>query len=330
MNKVLSISVALYNLENLISQNLESFVNSNCREDIEVLVTDDGSSDSSAEIVEKYQKTYPECIKLIKQKNAGPGSTVNSGIRNAIGKYFMMVDGDDWVDTNNLSELIEILKNIDSDMIITNYYEYSDQTQKIEKEVKFDFIEDNKIIEFQKIAEKLSLSMHATIYKTELFKKNNLVLDNCFYTDVEYVLLPIPYVNTIYYYDKAIYVYRVGRIGQSVNLNSMRKNIKMHDLVMRRMIEYFNDTMVQMNNEKKLFFANRLAEMVWTEIVVLLSFDNNSNKRLKIKELINFIKHECNDVYLLLKKYKKVKFLLYSNFLLVGLYSKIISKKYKV
>ena len=58
-----------------------------------MLVTDDGSKDQTREIVAEYEKKYPGSFKLIAQKNAGPGSTVNSGLAHATGKYFRMVDG---------------------------------------------------------------------------------------------------------------------------------------------------------------------------------------------------------------------------------------------
>ena len=72
MEKILSVSVAAYNVENFIRTNLDSFVNSEVREDIEVLVTDDGSKDNTPNIVAEYEEKYPGVVKLIKQKNAGP------------------------------------------------------------------------------------------------------------------------------------------------------------------------------------------------------------------------------------------------------------------
>ena len=111
-NKILTISVAAYNLENMIKENLDSFICCKEKENIEVIVTDDGSKDNTSKIVEEYEKKYPGIIKLVKQKNQGAGSTVNSGIKNAKGKYFKMIDGDDWVEPENLDKLINYLKTI--------------------------------------------------------------------------------------------------------------------------------------------------------------------------------------------------------------------------
>ena len=87
MQKILSISVAAYNMEKFIRQNLDSFVHSAVAKDIEVLVIDDGSKDATAEIVREYERKYPDTVRLIQQENAGPGSTVNRGMDHATGKY---------------------------------------------------------------------------------------------------------------------------------------------------------------------------------------------------------------------------------------------------
>ncbi|MBP5288410.1 MAG: glycosyltransferase family 2 protein, partial [Clostridia bacterium] len=86
--KILSVSVAAYNMEKLIRQNLDSFVASRYRDEIEVLVIDDGSKDATPEIAREYEEKYPDTVRLIRQPNAGPGSTVNRGLENARGKYF--------------------------------------------------------------------------------------------------------------------------------------------------------------------------------------------------------------------------------------------------
>ena len=77
MEKTLSISIASYNVEEYLEECLESFVNSRVMDDLEILVIDDGSSDSSPEIAQRYVDKYPETYKLIKKENGGHGSTIN-------------------------------------------------------------------------------------------------------------------------------------------------------------------------------------------------------------------------------------------------------------
>lgn len=325
-NKILSISVAAYNLEKMIEQNLESFVNTKVREQIEVIVTDDESKDNTVQIVEKYQSQYPNIIKLVKQKNAGPGSTVNSGIKHATGKYFKMVDGDDWVESNNLEEFINILTNSDEDMILTNYEVFDNVEQKIISIEKVD-IKPNVSYKFEDICSELSLDMHNVAIKTKILKENNIVLDNGFYTDVEYLLLPIPYVNTVKYIDINIYVYRVAQATQSVSIPSMQKNIKMHDIVLYRLINFYNDNKNKLNANKLKYLLNRIVRMADTQLGTLLTFEQNKDNKNKIKEFNKKLKESSMEIYKKYRKSKKAQIVIYSNYSLCKLASKMYIKK---
>ena len=83
--KILTITIPSYNVEAYLEECLESFVNSEVMEEIEVLVVNDGSSDSTAEIAQRYADKYPETFRLINKENGGHGSTINTGIKEAKG-----------------------------------------------------------------------------------------------------------------------------------------------------------------------------------------------------------------------------------------------------
>lgn len=324
--KILSISVAAYNIENYIEQNIKSFIESPVRDEIEVIVTDDGSKDKTIEIVEKYEKEYPGTIRLIKQKNAGPGSTVNSGIKNATGKYFRMVDGDDWVETENLEKFIKILKESDEDMILSNYELFDNSISKIIDTVKIDIKENNTYL-FDDVATEMMPSMHNVTLKTEILKKNNIKLDNGFYTDLEYLLLPIPYIKTVKYIDTNIYVYRIAREGQSISIPSMKKNIAMHDIVLNRLIELYEHNKKELSMGKKEFLKKRILLMAHTQLMILLAFECNKENKQRLKEYNKKLKNDSIEIYNEYKKAKKVKALIYSNYMLYKSVAKICTKK---
>lgn len=326
--KILTISVAAYNIEQYIEKNLESFVNSQVNDLIEVIVVDDGSKDNTTAIVQKYVDKYPNTIKLVKQKNAGPGATVNTGLRNATGKYFKMVDGDDWVETKNLNILVENLCSIDTDMIITNNKVYDNSKEKVIGSVSFE-LEDNKVFEFKNINNKLSLDMHNVAYRTSILKENKIILDNGFYTDVEFLLLPMPFVNNVIYYNMDIYVYRIAREGQSVSLSSFQKNIKMHDIVLKRLIEYYEEYKMQIPENVSSIVRNRLIMMADKQLQILLSFEPNNDNKNKIKEYFKEINFKSKEIYSFLVKLKKGRLLLLSNYKLYYIFSKYINKKSK-
>ena len=322
--KILSISVAAYNLENLIEENLKSWINKDVMDKIEVLVVDDGSKDNTPKIVEKYEKKYPGVIKLIKQKNAGPGSTVNTGLKNATGKYFRMVDGDDWVETDNLTKYINNLENSKADMILTDYEVFDDSKKEVCDTITYG-IEPNKLFKFDEVCYDIYPQMHGVTYKTELLKKNNITLDNGFYTDMEYLLFPLKYIETIEYYNFNIYVYRVGQAAQSVSIPSMQKNIAMHDLVLNRLIDYYNEN--EMSKAKKDYLIKMVVPVADIHLSILLTFDINSEQISKIKDFNRNLSKKCYDIYSAYKKSKKMKLLLYSNYLLTKLASKMVIKK---
>ena len=326
MNKILSISVAAYNVENFIKTNLDSFVNSEVKDDIEVLVTDDESKDETAKIVLEYEKKYPNIVKLIRQKNAGPGSTVNSGIKNATGKYFRMVDADDWVDTKNLKEYIEFLKKHDADMIVTNYTLVDNETNEETRKV-FSKKETNTVLDFNENCNDVEFEMHNVTYKTEILKNNNIILDNGFYTDVEYLLLPFPFVKTIAYLDTNIYMYRVSLSTQSVSTSSKQKNIAMHETVLKRLINYYEETKKsgRVGNNVLNYMLDRISIMAVSHLLILLSFEPNKSRKKEIKELFSYLKSTSIDIYKKFSVPKKVKALAISNFMLY----KMVSNKYR-
>lgn len=327
MKKILSVSVAAYNVEKFIEKNLDSFVDSEIKEDIEVLVTDDGSKDGTTDIVKKYETKYQGVVRLIQQKNAGPGSTVNSGIKHATGKYFRMVDGDDWVDTKNLKKYIEFLKNNDVDMVVTHFTSVDNDTMEEVQNI-VSGKEYNKILNFEEQCLDLSLEMHNVTYKTKILKENNIVLDNGFYTDVEYLLLPLPYVKTIAFLDTNIYMYRISLATQSMSAASMQKNIEMHELVLKRLINYYEETKKNNNcTENHLkHMSRRIANMAGTHLAILLSFEVDKKHKEELKELFRYVKDSSKDIYNEYAKKKTVKVLNYTKFITYP----VISKMYKI
>ena len=235
MGKILSVSVAAYNLESMIRQCLDSFLDKDVLDRVEVLVTDDGSTDHTREIVAEYETKYPGSFKLIAQKNAGPGSTVNSGIAHATGKYFRMVDGDDWVNTSEMPAFLDYLESHDIDMVCTSYCCVDHETGKKKLEMLQRPVMDKELT-FNQSVEDLSLAMHNVTYKTSILKDNGIKLDNGFYTDLEYLLFPTPYIRTVVFLSQTIYMYRVSLSTQSMNIHSLQKHVTMHRDVLNHLL----------------------------------------------------------------------------------------------
>jgi glycosyltransferase involved in cell wall biosynthesis len=224
MTKELTISIAAYNVEKFLERTLESLVISkDYLERIEVIIVDDGSIDSTSVIAEKYCRNYPNSFRLIKKENGGYGSTVNCSIAQAQGKYFKQLDGDDWFVSENIELLIDYLSSCNADIVISPFIMYfeSDETEKVIDKWNKSF-DDNSLLQSNN-----EIVMAEMCIKTDILKKNNIcLLEKCFYTDFEFVLYSMLNSKTFQYFSKPIYVYRIGREGQSISLVGIRKNYK--------------------------------------------------------------------------------------------------------
>lgn len=327
-NRILSISVAAYNVSKYIRQCLDSFLDEELFDRVEVLVTDDGSSDETPDIVGEYEKKYPGTFRLISQKNAGPGSTVNSGIKNASGKYFRMVDGDDWVNTGDLKKLVLFLEKQDVDMICTHYCCVDHETG--EKELRrLETVDYNRILNFKEICGNLSLEMHNVIFRTQILQDNKITLDNGFYTDVEYLLLPTPYIESIVFLDLTIYMYRVSLSTQSMNIHSLQKNVLGHRKVFERLIDEYKkyNNKYKMTASVRSYLVKRIVAMGGTQLSIYLSFSDAKKYKMETKEMMNELKQSCGEIYHSLKSLKTYKILEYSNYMLYPLISYLHRKK---
>ena len=122
--KILSVAIPCYNSEAYMRKCIESLLPGG--EDVEILVIDDGSKDNTADIADEYAREYPGIVRAIHQENGGHGEAVNTGIKNATGLYFKVVDSDDWVDVHAFSEILANLKELVGgpdtvDMLISNF-----------------------------------------------------------------------------------------------------------------------------------------------------------------------------------------------------------------
>lgn len=254
-NKVLTISVAAYNVERTLTKTLESLNDERIYDDLEVLIIDDGSKDNTKLIAKKYVTIAPQTFKYIEKENGGHGSTINKGISLATGKYFKVIDGDDWLNTEVLVQFISKLRSLDSDMVLTNHVEvYPNCANKVSliKGMKV-----NKEYTWNNYFDIKRVVLHTLTVKTELLKKNNVhITENCFYVDVEYVIWATYISQTIIYLDLYLYMYRLGSSNQSVNKNNMLKNVEMQEKVsyqLVRLYDKFSKQGMKQNQDNTIF-----------------------------------------------------------------------------
>ncbi len=300
MDKTLTVVVPSYNVEKYLDQTLTSFINEAVMEEVEVLIVDDGSKDKTAQIGHSYEQRYPETFRVISKENGGHGSTINTGITQARGKYFKVVDGDDWVDKEGFVTLVTVLRDCTEDYILTRYHEVDDQTKE-ERERAFPELPVGKTMEFSEAASKVQMPMHALVIRTELLRENHIRLDeHCFYVDVEYILYPVPYVRTVKYLDCLVYMYRLAVVTQSVSMQGYQKHLDNHTTVIAHLLDYLKQYSLsaEADQGKVRYMARRIAQMAETQVNIYMSYPAGDKEIYrKFKEFDAFLKESDPLVY---------------------------------
>ena len=210
---------------------------------LEVLIVIDGAKDRSSDIAHTYQNRFPETFRVIDKENGNYGSCVNRGLEEATGKYIKILDADDSFDTINFHKYLLLLSKRDDDMILTPFVIVNEQGE-ITGRWKYNF-PDNQVIswkELTKVLKVTSLQMHAVTYKTENVRSLNYKqTEGISYTDQEWVFTPLYAVDSIYYANIFLYKYLIGRSGQTVSPEALRKNVSNNVLCVKRiLLDYSN------------------------------------------------------------------------------------------
>ena len=221
--KLLTFAIPCYNSQDYMEKCIESILPGG--EDVEIIIVDDGSKDRTAEIADAYAAKYPTIIRAIHQENGGHGEAVNTGIRNATGLYFKVVDSDDWVDPEAYRQILDKLREFagsenNLDMLLANYV-YEKEGAKHKKVMRQTGFPKDKVFtwsDIRRFHKGHYILMHSVIYRTKLLRECGLKLPkHTFYVDNIYVYKPLPSVRTMYYMDVDFYRYYIGRDDQSVN-----------------------------------------------------------------------------------------------------------------
>lgn len=316
--KILSVSIAAYNSEKYIRKCLDSFVVPEILDDIEIIVVNDGSVDRTAEIVAEYVDRYPGTFVLINKENGGHGSTINSGIKNASGKYFKIVDSDDWVERDGIIELVNKLKSMTVDAVFSPFYMVDTRGQKSIKQSisNLDSQRVERVLNIDEECAEYDLYMHALTFRTELLKEHFTSIDeHCFYVDMEYLVFYFRFVRTIYASTVPVYNYLIGTAEQSMNMKNMVNRRDQHLRVCTRIMEYYqgtdNGSIIRgvidnmINSQYRILLAIPDASQSQEEI---MGFDVYLKKHdaLYQKTIINLMKRKKETAYVvfMLRKFR--------------------------
>ena len=294
--KILSIAVPCFNSAAYMKKCIDSLLVG--REDVEILIVNDGSNkDDTAKVADEYEEKYPTICKAIHKENGGHGDAVMFGLRAATGKFFKVVDSDDYLDERSFLQVINKLKEFnrnkeDLDMMLCNFIYDKEGAKKkkvmtykrnlpINSKFSWDDIKPFHIGQY--------ILMHSVIYRRELLIESQLDLPkHTFYVDNIFVYQPLKDVKDIYYMNVNLYRYYIGREDQSVNEQVMIGRIDQQIKVNKLMLSFFDPYDIP-NKKLRAYLINYLEIMMVISSILAIRSENEENMEKK-KELWAYLK----------------------------------------
>lgn len=298
-SRILTIVVPAFNMQDYIHHCLNSLCVESLMEDVEVIVVNDGSTDDTSVIAHEYERRYPNYFKIIDKLNGNYGSCMNAALPLARGKYFKTLDADDWYDSDAFCQLVADMKSADADIIIsekTNHYE--DNPHDIRpyafppdlpmcQDISLDSIDWNR----PELKEMMGVMFLAT--KTSLLRKVDMRWsEGVFYTDFEYIMIPLFQAQTVRLVPYPVYQYLLGRTGQSVSLNVSRKNMHSYAVVLHNIMDRCERCKILSAGAASLF---RLKQELLVRVIYCLFFHERFVLDTELKSIESRI---CMDSHL--------------------------------
>ncbi|NQG97098.1 glycosyltransferase family 2 protein [Streptococcus suis] len=291
---LLTIAIPSYNAQDYLHYCVHSLAIGG--DAVEILIINDGSTDQTQVIAEDLAARYPN-VRAINQDNKGHGGAVNTGIREAKGRYFKVVDSDDWVDSRAYLKILERLQVLEAehtpvDAFISNFvYEKEGQSRK--KSMSYqDVLPENRIFGWEDVgafSKGQYMMMHSLIYRTDLLREVGLELpEHTFYVDNIFVFTPLQAVQTMYYLPVDFYRYFIGRNDQSVNESVMIKRIDQQIKVNKILVDELN--LDQLTNPDLRSYLLNHVEITTIISCALLNRGGTAEHMMKKQELWHYIR----------------------------------------
>ncbi|WP_066460095.1 glycosyltransferase family 2 protein [Anaerotruncus rubiinfantis] len=267
MERVLTIAVPSYNMEKHLPKNLPSYADERLAGKVQVIVLDNASEDETASIAQGFVDRYPEIFTLLRRDSRGYGGSINAAMALARGKYFRIVDADDWVDTEELVRFVEKLRDCGADVVQTNYRRVVMGSGE-ELPFRFSGVEYEKVYTGFSPCRENAPCIHSTTYRTELLRESGFQMqDGIFFVDEEYVILPFLSAKSVVYYDLDIYRYLVGNPAQSTSPENRAKYAAHRAQIVRRLLEVYGTAKMSPDVRNYCFF--RIAQAAADHLTTL-------------------------------------------------------------
>ena len=215
-----SILVPIYDVEKFLPECLDSLVGQTLKE-IEIICINDGSTDSSFEIMKEYSEN-DDRIRIIDKKNTGYGDSMNEGLAAARGEYIGIVEPDDFVKLDTFEKMYNNAKKKNAEIVKANFYEYTERRKnKSCKSHLFLKDEVGRVIDPKKHRHIFyqQPSIWSAIYKRDFLNKNSIKFlpsGGASYQDAGFNFKVFAMASRVLYVDEAFLYYRCDNPNSSV------------------------------------------------------------------------------------------------------------------
>ena len=286
-----SILVPVYNVEKYLEQCVESLLSQTYKDAYEIILVNDGSTDSSGAICDRYAKKYPDKMRVVHKENQGLISARDEGIAQARGEYCVFVDSDDFVEKNLLETVAEEIAKSKPDMVIYSF-QYCDDDKIIKRKVNFPdkvYTEAEKRCFYESlISSPVFKSLWTKAVKTEILKNdpNN-------YTEYYGKDMGEDYLRAIHLFTQAkiiacknipLYNYRINRssISKSFSADKICRYNQLH--IYEQIIKYLPQW--DMDNAE---YVGRVKDSFLKETIYTFSnFYENANSNKERRYIVDY------------------------------------------
>ena len=263
----LSIVVPIYNSEKYLEECLNSIITHKCI--TEIICVNDGSTDDSKNIIEKYMKTDSRIL-LINKKNTGYGDSVNRGIEAAKGDYVGIVESDDIACEEGFNDLLQVAEKTNADFIKGNFNCFDSKDGQLKYHKNFNSCKYNII---NKISNNIELLFTAPAVWSAIYKKSFLATKGikflntpgASYQDTSFAFKTWVLADSFILIDKPIVNYRQDSIGSSSNIiknvfNIFNETHEMERTIKENQLYYLYPAFVKLKYNNYLWNYKRFNE----------------------------------------------------------------------
>ena len=297
MKPIISVIIPIYNVEEYLEETIESVVNQTIgfKDNIELILVNDGSPDNSEKICLKYKELYPDNVIYIKQKNAGVSAARNNGLEHATGKYINFLDSDDKWELNAFEKAVKKLEkndNISAVLFPMKFFEGDTKKHPLAKAFT-----KNKIINIIETDEIIQMSSCALIIRKSIIG-NHKYSSNIKYSEDTRFLTEIffenPLVEIIH---KVFYLYR-KRLSATSAIQTAQINEDWYFVTPIEVYSYIQDLSNTKIGKQASYIQNLLVYDLHWRLEVDSSSVLSKDQLKKYKKILRDILMRIDDKYI--------------------------------